>query len=303
LPGRTVARYTRLPEPRTGIDRSVRLALEREYDVQLSHTIWELERAIRRGATSESLRRTLVEAHAQHLRHMEDIAGVQRHQRSVLLLHPRPTDTVLLLPGEGSGADEVLGLGENLYKRGFAVLATSLSLRGLDPAAHPPLFWQTCADEIENRFDVMAHFSTRTTVVAVGMAAVVAMHVATTRRIEALAALFPTLGSAPGWVERLRATLRRLVLRDTSTPAGWAHQRQLAARAAHDAAAKIALPLYVLVEERKDRSEAARSAKGAQRLVHRAATRVRTLRPGEAASVRDLPPAVQEDLIAFLRPK
>src|SRR5262245_9885416 len=88
------------------------LAVEREYDTQLSHAIWELERAVRRGGASDSLRRTLVETHFQHIRHMEDMEQVPRHQRTTLQLQSRPGDTLLLLPGEGSSADELQTLAE-----------------------------------------------------------------------------------------------------------------------------------------------------------------------------------------------
>ena len=133
------------------------------------------------------------------------------------------------------------------------------------------------------------------------MGALIALHLATTRRVSAVVALFPSLGSEATWLERLRATLRRVVLRDTSTPSGWQHQRRLAARAAHEAAGKVPVPLYLLVEERKDRSEAARSARIAQKLLHRASTQVRLLRPGEATGIRELSPAIQDEIFAFLR--
>ena len=256
---------------------------------------------MKRGNTSESLRRSLVEAHAQHLRHLEDIAEVPRPQRSFLLLQPRPTDSVLLLPAELSSCEELLPLAEALHGRGWGVLASNLAYRALDRPGHSPTYWQTVADEAENRYDVIAHYAPQVAVIGVGMGALLALHVATTRRVSAVVALFPTFGSESTWLERLRATLRRIVLRDTSTPHGWKHQRQLAAHAAHEAAGKVSVPLYLLVEDRKDRSEAARSAGAAQKLVHRAATQVRTLRPGEAASIRSLPPAVLDEIYAFLR--
>lgn len=232
---------------------------------------------------------------------MEEIAGVPRHQRSTLFLQPRPTDAILLLPGERSGADEMAGLAETFYKRGFTVLTSSLSFRNLDQPGHSPRYWQTCADEAENRYDILAHFSTRVVLLGVGMAALIALHVAATRRASHVLALLPALGSEEGWLERLRWTLRRLVLRDRRTPPGWTHQRRLAAQHARDAIHRLQVPLFVLAEDRSDRTEAGRSARITGKLVHRAATRVRVLRPGEAASVRDLPPAVVDELITFVR--
>jgi len=283
--------------------RGTPLSLEREYDVQLSHTIWELERAVKRGGASDTLRRSLVEAHAQHLRHLEDIAQVPRPQRSLLLLQPRPAESVLLLPAEQSGCEDLLPLAEALHGRGWGVLASNLAYRSLDSPGHSPTYWQTVADEAENRYDVIAHYATQVAVVGIGMGALLALHLAATRRVAAVVALFPTFGTESTWFERLRTTLRRIVLRDTSTPHGWKHQRQLAAHAAQEAAGKVSVPLYLLAEDRKDRSESARSARAVQRLAHRAATQVRMLRPGESASIRDLPPAVLDEIFTFLRRK
>ena len=290
--------YTRSPEG-THPSRGKPLSLEREYDEQLSHTIWELERSVRRGGASETLRRSLVEAHAQQLRHLEDIAEVPRPQRSQMLLQSRPTDALLLLPGEGAGCDEIQGLADFFFKRGFTVLASNLAYRTLDQPLRSPQYWQTCADEAQNRFDILNHYATRVGVIGVGMSALVALHLSSVRRVSEVVALFPTLGSEASWLERLRATLRRLVLRDARTPRGWAHQRQLAAHAAREQAARLTVPLYLVVEDRQDRSEAGRSASLAHKLASRAATQVKVVAAGTTA--RDLPAAVQDDILAFLR--
>jgi esterase/lipase len=286
--------------PATGIGS---LTLEREYDTQLSHTIWELERALKRGSTSEALRHSLIEAHGQHLRHMEEIAQVPRHQRSQLLLQPRPTDAVLILPGEGSGCDELQTIGEAFYRRGFTVLATNLAFRSLERPAYTPAYWQTCLDEAENRYDILQHWSTRIAIIGAGLAGLIALHLAVTRRPSEIVALFPAFASEANWLARLRATLRRLVLRDDRPPQDWGHQRTLVTRSAREALGKISVPLFVVAEDRKDRSEMGRSSQVAQRLVHRAATQVRVLRPGEAASLRDLSPGVIDEMLAFLRRK
>jgi esterase/lipase len=298
LPATHPPSYTRSPEG-THPSRGTTLSLEREYDEQLSHTIWELERSVRRGGASETLRRSLIEAHAQHLRHLEDIAEIPRPQRSQLLLQGRPTEALLLLPGEGAGCDELQGLADSLYKRGFTVLASNLAYRVLDQPLHSPQYWQTCADEAQHRYDILTHYSTRVGVIGVGMSALVALHLASVRRVSEVVALFPTLGSEAGWVERLRATFRRLVLRDARMPRGWAHQRQLAARAAREQTGRLTVPLYVVVEDRSDRSEAGRSASIAHKLASRAATRVKVVPAGTTA--RDLPAAVQDDILSFLR--
>ncbi len=290
--------YTRSPEA-THSSRGSPLSLEREYDEQLSHTIWELERAVRRGGASEALRRSLVEAHAQHIRHLEDIAEVPRPQRSQLWLQGRLTDALLLLPGEGAGCDQLQSMGEYFFKRGFTVLATNLAYRTLDQPQRSPQYWQTCADEAQNRYDMLAHYSSRIGVVGVGMSALLALHLASARRVSEVVALFPTLGAEASWLERLRRTLRRVVLRDTRMPRGWAHQRELAAHVAREHAARLTVPLYVVVEDRHDRSEAARSATLAHKLASRAATQLRLVSSGTAPN--SLPGAVQEEILAFLR--
>jgi esterase/lipase len=278
----------------------VHLSLEREYDVQLSHTIWELERAVRRGAASEGLRRSLIEAHGQQLRYMEDIAQVPRHQRSLLLLQPRPSEAVLLLPAEGNGADQVQPLAEQLHKRGYTVLATNLSMRTLDQAGRSPNYWQTCLDEAENRYDMLVHWSTRIAVIGVGFAAILAFHLAATRRPNGVLGFFPTFDEESTW-QRLTAKLRRWVLRDTRPRTGWAHQRVLATRSGRETLGKVSVPMFVLAEDRNDRSPAGRSALAARKLGQRSGTTVRVLRPGESAGVRDLSPALLDEVLGFLR--
>ena len=91
-----------------------------------------MERRTRRGPTSDAFRRTLVETHVQHLRHLEEIAQVPRQQRTQLRLQPRPADSLLLVPGEGMPAEELEPLAEGFHRRGFGVMNTSLAFRALD---------------------------------------------------------------------------------------------------------------------------------------------------------------------------
>jgi esterase/lipase len=281
--------------------RGCLLTVEREYDLQLSHTLWELERMARRGTASEGLRRSLIETHAQHIRYMEDVAQVPRHQRTIVLLQPKPTQALLLLPSEGMTADELQPLAEEFHRRGFIVMATNLAYRTLDKPGRSPVYWQTCADEVENRFDVLAHYSTRVSILGLGMGGLLGLQVATTRRVGEVVALFPTLGSQDGLLDRLRATLHRLMRREEKMPRTWPEQRKAAAHAARANLARATVPFYVLVEDRNDRSEPAQATHAARKLVQRAATKVRVLRPGESASFRDLPPAVFDEILAFLR--
>lgn len=276
------------------------LSPENEYDPQLGHTIWELERALKRGHDSESLRRALVEAHVDELRMLEDRAGMPRPQRSFLLLQPRPAESLLLLPGELAGADDVLPIAEHFHQRGFAALGSSLAYRVLDEPARSPHFWQTCADEAEGRFDILERYSTRIAVLGVGMGALMALHLASARRVSAVLALFPTLHVTESWRLRLRTTLNRLLRRESETSLGWNHQRRLAALRAHETMTKISVPLFLVAEDKRDRTDVARSSRDAQRLISRAATQVHMLPPGETAP-RSLPPALLDTLLAFTR--
>ena len=274
---------------------------EREYDPHLSHTIWELERALKLGRDSEALRRALIEAHLDQLWHLEERLAVPRPQRSFLLLQPRPSDSLLLLPGELSSAEDVLPIAEHFHQRGCAALGANLAYRTLDEPALSPHYWQTCADEAENRFDILTPYATRVAVLGVGLGALLALHLAAVRRVSAVLAVFPTLHVGEPWQLRWRMMLQRLLRREVRTPTGWEHQRRLAAVKAHETTGKIAVPLFVVAEDRRDNSDAGRSAQMGQKLIHRAATQVHVLRPGEEASPRALPPALLDDLLAFVR--
>jgi esterase/lipase len=218
-----------------------------------------------------------------------------------MLLQPRPAEGLLLLPGELSGADDVLPIAEHFHQRGFGALGSSLSYRTLEEPARSPHFWQTCADEAENRFDILERYATRVAVLGVGMGALLALHLASVRRVSAVLALFPTLYVSESWKLRLRTTLNRLLRRESERVLGWNHQRRLAALRAQESTAKVAVPLFLVAEDKRDRTDAARSSIAAQKLITRAATQVHVLRSGEPAVARSLPPALLDDLLAFVR--
>jgi esterase/lipase len=244
----------------------------------------------------------LVEAHLDHLRYLEERSEVPRQQRSFAFLQAQPTDGALFLPGEGAGTDEVERLAEAFHQRGHSVLASALALRSLDHPGRSPQYWQTCADEAEVRYDMLAHFADRIIVVGVGVAALIALHLATRRRVDAVVALFPVLEGNPGWMQRMQSALRRLLRREEEVPRTWSGQRSDASRAARDAVDRITVPLFVVIEDRDDRSDAGRSAQAAAKLEARATTRVRRV-PAAAASARALPPDLIDEMLAFTRRK
>ena len=224
-----------------------------------------------------------------------------REKRSFLLAQERATDALLVLPGEGGGSDEVAPLAEHFHRNGFTVLASSLSFRALGEPGHSPLYWQTCVDEAENRYDILQHYSTRAVVLGVGLGATIAIHLASRRRVSAVLALFPTLHAAPSWREHLVAALRRLTPWRAKSVAGWSQQRELAASGALETAGKVEVPLYVLAEDPRDRSDVGRSAQVARQLVSRAATQVRLVRPEEVRPISELPQPLLEELLTFAR--
>jgi hypothetical protein len=59
------------------------------YDFEVAHTIWELERTVRRGRVTDATRLSLVNAHMQQLRMVEGRVGIAEASRSFALLQDR----------------------------------------------------------------------------------------------------------------------------------------------------------------------------------------------------------------------
>ncbi|MFQ5601329.1 MAG: hypothetical protein ACE5G2_12360 [Candidatus Krumholzibacteriia bacterium] len=286
---------------RTRLEGSPLIA-DREYDPQVAHTIWELERAVKRGRASEATRRALVKAHVDQLRMIEERAAVPEQERSFLFLQPRVVPGILMIPGEGEGCAGLHHLGERFHRRGFAVLASSLSYRVLGQPGRSPFYWQTCLDETEGRYDMLQHYASRIAVLGVGFGATMALHLATSRRVSSVLALFPTLHASLGLRERFEAVLRRLMPRQ-KTPPGWSMQRRMATENAREKADRLGTRILVIAEERHDRSEAGRSVRVAQRLLASRAAELRLVPPTQPDSRLELPPELLEELITFARPR
>jgi pimeloyl-ACP methyl ester carboxylesterase len=270
---------------------------EPPYDSQIAHTIWELERSMRRGRPSEASRRALLSAHVEHLRMLEERLGVAVESRSQVLLQGRIAPGALLIPGEREGCERLRNLAEHLYAGGFTVLASSLAYRSFDRPGVAPTYWQTCLDEAENRYDMLDHYASRVAVVGVGLGAAVALHLAARKRVHAVAALFPVFDAAQGWGERLRAFLRRALPRAAKVPAGWSVQRRMAARQAQG---KVAVPLVVVAEERSDRSDAGRSLRAVRALMGHKPLQLLLIPEGSPATPEALPAEILAQLVGFL---
>ena len=263
------------------------LASKPEYEPQIGHTIWELERKVRRGRTSDATRYALVRAHVEQLRQIEERLDVPPEGRSFALLQERAVPAILMLAGEGQTCENLRPLATRLHARGLSVLATSLAYRQFDRPGVTPTYWQTCLDEAENRYDMLEHCTTEIAVVGVGLGAALALHLAARKRVHAVVALFPILDTQLGLGEQLRAVLRRLMRSRQGTPATWSMQRRMAARLAQEKVA--ATPVIVVSEDRRDRSDTGRSLHAARALAAHKPVHLILLPPGHPASPDTLP--------------
>jgi len=263
------------------------LASRPEYEPQVSHTIWELERKVRRGRTSDATRRALVRAHVEQLRQIEERLGVPEEGRSFALLQERAAPAVLMLAGEGQTCENLRPLGARFHARGWNVLASSLAYRQFDRPGVTPNYWQTCLDEAENRYDILEHCTSQIAVLGVGLGAALALHLAARKRVHAVVALFPILDTRLGLGEQLRAVLRRLMRSRHTTPVSWSMQRRMAARLAQEKVA--ATPVVVVSEDRRDRSDTGRSLHAARALAARKPVHLILLPSGHSASPDSLP--------------
>jgi len=269
-----------------------------EYDPQIAHTIWELERRVRRGRTSDATRRVLLAAHIDQMRMVEERLGVAPTGLTFARLQNRVAPGVLILPGEGEDCEHLRPLAEALYRRGFNVLASSLAYRALGDQR--PYYWQTCLDEAENRYDMLNHFASRLSIVGFGLAAALALHIASRKRVHAIVALYPTLEARVGLSERLRGLMRRAFPRWITTPPGWDTQRRMAADEARDKARKLSVPIFAVAEDRFD-GAAGRAARSARKLETHRLAEVELIPRGRNTVQADLPDATLEHIVAFLR--
>lgn len=273
---------------------------EAAYDSQIAHTIWELERAVKKGRVSEATRRVLLESHVHQLQMIEERVGVPPEQRSFLLLQKRPGPGILLLPGESESCDSLRSVARYFHRAGLNVLCSSLSYRILDVSGQSPTFWQTCIDEARNRYDMLCHCSNRLSILGVGMSAAVALELASSVRFQSMLALFPVFHADVALSERLKNVARKVFPAWVKSRPDWSSQREMLTSVARRKARKSSLPLYVVAEERKDRTEAGRSARFSESLTANAA-KVRLVPATQATSPSKLPEAVLEELTKFVR--
>ncbi len=271
-----------------------------EYDSQVAHTIWELERRVRRGRTSDATRRALLSAHIDQLRMIEERLGLPEAGRSFALLQSRVAPAALLLPAENEACEHLVPLAEHLHRRGFNVLVSSLSYRRLGQPPHSPQYWQTCLDEAENRYEMLNHYASRLSVVGVGLGAVMALHLASKKRVHAIVALYPTLEVPVGLNDRLRALVRRVFPRWMSNPPGWSMQRRMAAEGARSKLQQLNVPVLAVAEDRRDGDEG-RVTRAAQKLGASDVAQVELVPRGRGAVAGDLPENTLDTLVAFLR--
>ena len=270
------------------------------YDYEVAHTIWELERTVRRGRVSDDTRLALLNAHVQQLRMVEGRLGVAEAGRSFALLQDRIAPSVLLLPGEEQGCENLRSFANSLHRAGFSVLASSLAYRGLGQPGQSPSYWQTCLDEAENRYDMLNHYASRIAVVGVGLGAAIAMHLATRRRVNAVIALFPVLDAALGTGDRIRVALRNLMPRVFKKPTGWNMQRRLATDGVRKAMGQVTAPVLALAEDGASGRDGNRTLRLLQRLGEGSTLTLQQV-PAGATSPDTLSSAAVDKLVTFLK--
>lgn len=270
-----------------------------EYDPAVAHTIWELERATRRGRASEATRRALVRAHAEQLRMTEERLGVEESERSFLLLQDRVAPAVLMLAGENEGCRGLQDLAGRLHRAGFGVLATTLAYRDSDNSMGPK-FWQTCLDEAENRYDMLNHYAARISIIGVGLGAAIAMHLVSRKRIRAIVALFPVLDAHLGTGQSLRRAFRSLLPRRFWKPLAWPVQRRLATDGARRVMNQFTSPLLVIADERGGRGDTGRTLRVVRHLADRGVAKLHQV-PQETGSPDSLSQAEIDLLLEFLK--
>ncbi len=269
-----------------------------EYDNEVAHTIWELERGVRRGYGGEATRLALLQAHVEQMRLLEARLDIPEAGRSFLLLQDKSAPSVLMLPGEGQNCAGLHALGSRLHRAGFGVLASSLAYRSLERPGLSPFYWQTCLDEAENRYDMLNHYATRIAVVGVGLGAAIALHLATRKRLNAVVTLFPVLDARLGATDRLRTMMRNVAPRLFKSPPQWTMQRRLATEGVHKATSQFGAPILVLTEEHNQQGDAGRSLRFIKQLTERGGAQLQVVPAGVTEA---LPDAAIDTLLAFLK--
>ena len=269
-----------------------------EYDNEVAHTIWELERGVRRGYGGEATRLALLKAHVEHMRLFETRIDIPEAGRSFLRLQDRSAPSVLVLAGESQDCSGLQTLGSRLHRAGFGVLASSLAYRSLDRPGLSPFYWQTCLDEAENRYDMLNHYATRIAVIGFGLGAAIALHLATRKRVNAVVGVFPILDAKLGATDQLRTMMRNLAPRLFKTPPKWTMQRRLATAGVQKATSQFGAPILVLVEERSQKGDAGRSLRFVKQLTERGGAQLQTVPAGAADA---LPDATIDTMLAFLK--
>jgi len=255
---------------------------------------------VRRGRVSDATRLSLVNAHVQQLRMVEARLGVAEASRSFALLQDRIAPSILLIPGEEQGCENLRSFAMSLYRAGFSVLASSLAYRNLDQPGQSPTYWQTCLDESENRYDMLNHFAARIAVVGVGLGAAIAIHLAARRRVSAVIAFVPVLEATLGAGDRIRVALRNLLPRFFKKPTGWSMQRRLATAGVRKTMGQFGAPVLALVDDDAGDRDAGRTLRLLQQLATGGTVSLLQV-PAGATSPDTLPAATVDKVITFLK--
>lgn len=95
---------------------------------RISHSIWELRRQLKKNPDDAELRKDFIKFYFESRLYVEQRNGVPGGDRSFLLLQEREAPLCILFHGAGGSPDEMRGLGEHLFGRGYTVYANYLPL-------------------------------------------------------------------------------------------------------------------------------------------------------------------------------
>ncbi len=183
---------------------------------RIGHSVWELKKRLDENPRDVELRRDFLQFFHSSRMYVEQRNGVQREDRSFLLLQERESPLCILIHGAGGSPDEMKGLGEHLFDRGYTIYGISLpmskssrdsqggdstrgglfrrrtgnwktgSLRGYDQ-------WSICLSETEVVLDALQSYSPNTYIIGFSFGGTIALRVLDKYPVKGAVLISPVL--------------------------------------------------------------------------------------------------------------
>ena len=144
----------------------------------LNENVWELERAVASGRATRALRLSLLRAQAQQIAYMEERLGVDLAARSSLRVSEEAKDGVLLIHGTQGTPADLQPLADALFAAGFTVFNLRLAGHALPGKRSEDTPWQACAEDLLNRYRLLAAASPQVHLVGLSFGAALALQLA-----------------------------------------------------------------------------------------------------------------------------